>query len=124
MQVFARIQGDIVAELLRLPDGAVLAECHHPAIVTACVPVPAGATVAEGDSYTAGSFGPPPRLVRTPEDARLHRAALLAACDWRVGTDTPLPPEQVAAWIAYRAALRAWPEQPGWPDAPLPTPPG
>lgn len=48
-------------------------------------------------------------------DARTERDRRLAACDWvvarAVDEGTPVP----AAWSAYRAALRAIPQQPGFP---------
>lgn len=58
--------------------------------------------------------------------ARARRDELLAACDWVVArayeTDAPVPP----AWGRYRAALRAIPDQPGFPASiewPLPPQP-
>jgi hypothetical protein len=49
--------------------------------------------------------------------ARAERDRLLAACDWVASrafeTGQPVP----AAWAAYRAALRALPQQPGFPAA-------
>lgn len=48
-------------------------------------------------------------------DVRVERDRRLAACDWVVARaideGAPVP----AAWSAYRAALRAIPEQPGFP---------
>ena len=49
--------------------------------------------------------------------ARQHRNLLLAACDWTVLPDAPLSAEARAAWIEYRTALRAVPQQPGFPAA-------
>jgi hypothetical protein len=43
---------------------------------------------------------------------RARRDNLLAASDWAM---TPDAPTDKAAWIAYRAALRDIPQQPGFP---------
>jgi hypothetical protein len=56
--------------------------------------------------------------------ARAQRNVALAGCDWAALPDAPLTDAQRAAWLAYRRALREWPAQAGWPDLPLPTPPG
>lgn len=55
---------------------------------------------------------------------RAERDQLLVASDWvvmrAIETGTPVPPP----WLAYRAALRDLPEQPGFPDSiTWPTPP-
>ena len=47
---------------------------------------------------------------------RARRDALLLASDRMMLPDAPLTPEQVAAWKTYRAALRALPAQPGFPQ--------
>ena len=57
---------------------------------------------------------------------RSIRTGLLSACDWTQVPDAPLSPEQKAAWLAYRQALRDLPtEQPNatrdtvvWPQEP------
>jgi hypothetical protein len=60
----------------------------------------------------------------TAPQAQAQRDALLRASDWTQLADAPLTTEQRAAWVTYRAALRAVPEQPGfpgeitWPAAP------
>lgn len=50
-------------------------------------------------------------------EVRRERDQRLAACDWvtlrALELSQPLPPE----WAAYRAALRALPQQPGFPAA-------
>jgi len=56
--------------------------------------------------------------------ARARRRAALLASDYRAAADYPQTDAERAAWAAYRTALRDWPAQPGWPDLPLPTPPG
>lgn len=49
--------------------------------------------------------------------ARARRDALLQACDWTQGNDSPLGADARAAWAAYRSALRGVPEQEGFPRA-------
>jgi hypothetical protein len=51
------------------------------------------------------------------DEARAARDAALRACDWTVGVDAPLTANQVAAWKAYRQALRDVPEQVGFPSS-------
>ena len=57
-------------------------------------------------------------------DARRERDQRLADCDWVTLRAIDLGQPPPAAWAAYRAALRAVPEQPGfptsidWPTAP------
>lgn len=48
--------------------------------------------------------------------ARTERDRRLAACDWVTARAADLAEPVPAAWSAYRAALRAVPEQPGFPD--------
>ena len=55
---------------------------------------------------------------------RVKRDALLADCDYTQLADAPLAPEQIAAWVTYRQALRDLPENtvdptnPVWPSPP------
>lgn len=51
------------------------------------------------------------------QEARQQRDVLLAASDWTQLVDAPLTEEQRAAWAAYRADLRAVPDQAGFPQA-------
>ena len=58
-------------------------------------------------------------------ELRAKRDRLLAACDWTVGSDTPLSSDKVASWKAYRQALRDLPaapnlnlQNPAWPAPP------
>ena len=46
-------------------------------------------------------------------EVRSRRNGLLSASDWTQVADAPV---DAAAWAAYRAELRAVPEQPGFPD--------
>ncbi len=50
-------------------------------------------------------------------DTRAQRDAMLAACDWTQGADSPLDVVTKAAWAAYRTALRNVPQQAGFPVA-------
>lgn len=52
-----------------------------------------------------------------------RRNKLLAASDWMMTTDSPLTDEEKTAWATYRQALRDLPQQEGYPDVILPTPP-
>ena len=47
---------------------------------------------------------------------RARRNICLRECDWTVGADAPLTPDQVTAWKDYRQALRDIPTQSGFPD--------
>lgn len=56
-------------------------------------------------------------------DARLRRNALLRASDWTQLPDSPVNVGDMAAWLAYRADLRALPENPDFPDCDWPESP-
>lgn len=73
-------------------------------------------TVAIGDTYSNGQFGPPPPPPPpTEEDVRAQRDRLLYQCDWTMLPDAP--PEVVKAdWEVYRQALRDVTNQPGFPE--------
>jgi hypothetical protein len=47
---------------------------------------------------------------------RMHRAGLLAGCDWTQLPDAPLTLEEKQAWAAYRQALRNIPQDYDDPD--------
>lgn len=79
---------------------------------------------ADADGQPIAIDPPPLSPERVARLARQVRGEALARSDWRVMPDSPLSTEQRAAWVAYRQALRDWPEQPGWPGIPVPTPPG
>ena len=49
-------------------------------------------------------------------EMRRQRDAMLAACDWTQGADSPLDATTKAAWATYRTALRNVPQQNGFPD--------
>lgn len=55
---------------------------------------------------------------------RFQRDALLLASDWTQGSDSRLSEPQKAAWATYREALRAIPDQPGFPEVQWPATPG
>ena len=59
----------------------------------------------------------PTSLLATPEAAvqRRQRDAMLAACDWTQGADSPLGATTKAAWASYRTALRNVPQQSEFP---------
>jgi len=89
-----------------------------------------------GSDIELGSNGQPISVERTPDlatkiaSARARRNAALIATDWMIlrhqEEDTgskSLSDEAIAALTQYRAALRAWPQQPGFPDVPMPKAP-
>lgn len=55
---------------------------------------------------------PDPKVVMA-EQVRNHRNMLLTQSDWTQVADAPV---DQAAWAAYRTALRAIPQQAGFPD--------
>ena len=63
-QKFARLEKDVVMEVIELPDNAVVQKCFHPDIVKQLVAVPPEIRVAQGMIFleSAGMFDdPPPR---------------------------------------------------------------
>lgn len=64
-----------------------------------------------------------PKLTIDDIDIIVRRDKLLAASDWMMTFDSPLTDEEKAAWAAYRQELRDLPQQEGYPDVLLPTPP-
>jgi len=50
-------------------------------------------------------------------DVRRQRDAMLEACDWTQGADSPLDATKKAAWASYRTGLRNLPQQAGFPDS-------
>lgn len=67
----------------------------------------------DGRPIAAPHAAPPAEVLAAA--ARAERDRLLAASDWTQIADAPLDAEGRAAWAAYRAALRAVPDQPGFP---------
>ena len=77
---------------------------------------------ASGRRIVAGPGGapiladaPPAPAEALAAGARAERDRRLVATDWTQLPDAPLSAGQRTAWAAYRAALRALPDQPGWP---------
>ena len=101
-------------ELHAPADALAVTEAEHAALFAAqatgkrIMPGPDGAPVA------ADPPAPPP-----PSAAEMValRDARLQACDWTQLPDVPLADATKAAWAEYRKALRAVPEQPGFPAA-------
>lgn len=58
---------------------------------------------------------PVPTSAALAEELRRERDRRLAACDWVLLRAIELGQPVPAAWAAYRAALRALPDQPGFP---------
>jgi hypothetical protein len=84
-ELYARIAGGIVAEIIALPEGLALADILHPDLASACLPC--GAEVREGWLAADGAFLPPPSAPLPPTEAeakaecarRINAAASLAA---------------------------------------------
>ena len=73
--MYARIRQGEVAELFTPPAGVDLADCFHPDIAAAFVPVPAGEHPEPGWHYAAGVFSAPPAPDVTAAEARPERPA-------------------------------------------------
>ncbi len=77
-------------------------------------------------SWSGGAIGRcAPTALRQKMDARAKRAALLAGTDYLMASDSPVAAaDKIAAWKAYRQALRDITKQPGFPTTiTWPTPP-
>lgn len=120
MMRFARMDAGVVAEIIEVPaDGTPLAERFHATLQEAMVEAPPG--VAPGWRRVGDTWAEPlavePDLAAMATAARTRRDAMLAACDWTQIGDAPLSSPGKAGWKAYRAALRAVPDQPGFPGS-------
>ncbi len=96
MQVFARVAGGIVAELVEIEaDGPRLAERFHPDLVAAMVPVPPDGPVAVGWHWDGEEFDPPAAVHVVPVVPAMvsRRQMLLALAAGKVIT----PAEALAA---------------------------
>lgn len=105
-----------VVAVINDPTGEPSAPAH-----TFLVAVPADFD-GVGQKYVieAGAFVFDPSLLETPEEvkalkARALRKELLASCDWTQMPDTGLSASKIAAWRAYRQALRDLPNLPDFP---------
>ncbi|WP_432731464.1 tail fiber assembly protein [Variovorax sp. W6] len=109
-----------------------------PEILATLVAIPAGATVAQGDSYDGSDFGPPPQPPAPPpptaaevlaqRDALLSIAALrIAPLQDATDLDDATDAEKAAltAWKQYRVKLNRIEQQTGfpgtvqWPQVPV-----
>lgn len=78
MQVFARIAGGTVAELIEIPAEADIAELFHPDLVATMVAVPDPGAVAVGHGWDGERFTPPSPRPASPPPAVTMRQARLA----------------------------------------------
>lgn len=122
-------------ELQRLHDEFVPGEVpiekrFTPEIVATLVAIPAGMTVAQGDSYDGSVFGPPPQPPAPPpptaaevlaqRDALLSIAALrIAPLQDAVDLDDATAAEEalLKAWKQYRVALNRIESAAGFPGS-------
>jgi len=103
MKHYARIETDLVAEIVALPDDLPITEAFPGTLAfVECDPE----QVAVGDTYQDEQFGPPPPTVVTLDDVRAQARAALYESDRTVlrcfEADVSVPQE----WKDYRAALR------------------
>lgn len=118
----ARIQNGIVAEVVTLVPGVVLADSYHPEIGF----IESGDDVTQGMIYVAKSKqfcpAPAPSLDVDAIKAayKMRVVSLLSDSAWTQATDEP--DSVKAPWAAYRKALRALTfddvEHVSWPSAP------
>ncbi len=85
----------------------------------------AGRVIQAGpDGYPVAVSPPAPTDAQLAAAIRARRDATLGACDWTQLPDAPLAAEAVAAWGAYRQALRdittqaTFPAAVTWPETP------
>lgn len=106
MQVFARIQHGLVAELIEADDAASLAERFHPELVATMVP--AGAEVRVGQRWTGSSFAAPlPATPVTPPAIR-HVATLAFRRRLPAARRAAVTLAASAAMEAGDATLQTW----------------
>lgn len=104
------------AEAVAHIPGAVIVEADQPSATYYRggeflePPASPGAGYVFDDGAFAWVFDP----AVASEEARAHRAGLLAACDWTQLPDVPVAIK--TAWAAYRQALRDITDQPGYPE--------
>ena len=120
-QRFARLENDIVVEVIELPDSAVVQKCFHADIVKQLVEVPPEIRVAQGMIFLeqAGMFDdPPPREAVPTEKATSlvqnntqmirvvdELADIVLQLSARVGGVKTLSPEAQAILAARRAII-------------------
>lgn len=138
MKTFARMVGDVAAEIIQIgpvevpehigSNGEIVpagmanppaVERFHPEVFATMIECPGG-TIA-GNRFVDGKFVTV-NDCQTVDQVRAERGARLAACDWTQLFDVPV--ETREAWAKYRQALRDVPAQSGfpakvkWPKAP------
>lgn len=91
-----------------VPGFVPIEERFSPALAAACVPVPEGAAVAEGQRFDGTSFlpPPPPRLPTSEENVARRDAALAAAAVRMAPLQDAVDLDQATA--AESALLSAW----------------
>lgn len=118
MATFARLEQNVVAEIVNLPEGVSLAEAFHQDLVF----VPAAADTTLGMIYAGGKFSAPAPYIPSWDEIRVRRDLLLARSDW---TQLPDAVANKDLWATYRHALRNLPQEytsPAdvvWPNPPV-----
>lgn len=95
--------------VVRLPEGCIIPRDHR--------------WWAEYEAWLSEGNEPEPAPSLRAIEARARRDSLLRGSDWTQLDDAPLPPAGKQAWAVYRAALRALPALPGFPDVEWPEAP-
>ncbi len=110
---FARVVDGVVAEIVRIPAGADLADCIHPDLAAQCVPVEAG-TVRPNQVYSEGVFSAPPTLTLEEAKTAARRALVVEINDFIASKpdggaryDQAWQTGALALKIDYQAALLA-----------------
>ncbi|WP_413206092.1 phage tail assembly chaperone [Rhodospirillum sp. A1_3_36] len=103
-------------------DAVEISDNHYDELLAALA---SGLEIVAGEDGGPVAVDPPPLTLEQGWSClRRRRDQLLAASDWRVASDSPLPASALAAWRAYRQALRDLPDStvdpltPIWPDPP------
>lgn len=105
------------------PDIGVFSK-HEPVTPDGCVRIEIHASIVCIDAIKTISITEPPYFEIVNDEDKLAilriqnlpyiretRNQLLAMCDWRVLPDSPITNEQRIEWVAYRQALRDFPEK-------------
>jgi len=109
------------------PRDVPLSERYPEDFVAHCVAIPANVSVALGDSFVDGMFGPPPPPpTATPEQVLAERSARMSVATTEIeplrdlvdlGEASEEDEAKLTLWVAYRAKVSKVQTQPGYPGA-------